>query len=96
MSLLSVNQIRQQAKPILKAHGVKRAAVFGSIARGDQRKDSDIDMLVELPDGKSLLDLAGLKIDLEDHLGHGVDILTYGSVHPLLRMRINAEQQRIL
>lgn len=77
--------------------GVKRAALFGSYARGDATKDSDIDLLIEFRGkNKSLLDLAELKINLEDNLGKHVDLITYNSIHPLLRDRILSEQVIIL
>lgn len=58
--------------------------------------ESDVDLLVEFEKRKSLLDLAGLKIELEDALNRRVDVLTYRSLHPLLKERILAEQVRIL
>lgn len=57
---------------------------------------SDVDLLVEFEGRKSLLDLSGLKIELEDALGRKVDVVTYRSLHPLLRERILAEQVPIL
>ncbi len=59
-------------------------------------EESDIDLLVELPETASLLDLAGLKIDIEELLGRNVAVLTYDSLHPLLRDRILSEQVAIL
>jgi predicted nucleotidyltransferase len=56
----------------LKRFGVKRASLFGSLARGEDREDSDIDILVEFEAGKSLLDLAGLKIELESFSAEGL------------------------
>lgn len=82
--------------PILNRHSVKKAAIFGSFARGEQKKTSDVDILVKLPEKKSLLDLIGLKLDLEDILNKKVDILTYDSIHPLLRSIILNEQKVIL
>ncbi|NAZ24134.1 MAG: hypothetical protein GU357_00025 [Thermofilum sp.] len=82
--------------PVLRRHGVRRAAVFGSFARGEAREDSDLDIIVEFEGGRSLLDLAGLKVELEDVLGRRVDIVTYGSLHPLLRERVLMEEKRIL
>jgi predicted nucleotidyltransferase len=76
----------------LKRFGVKRASLFGSLARGEDREDSDIDILVEFEAGKSLLDLAGLKIELEELLGRRVDLLTFNSLHPLLKDKILKEQ----
>jgi predicted nucleotidyltransferase len=82
--------------PVLKRYEVKRASIFGSFVRGEEREDSDIDILVEFKGEKSLLDLAGLKIELEGVLKRKVDILTYNSLHPLLKDRIMAEQREIL
>ena len=77
--------------------GVKRAALFGSFARGDATEESDIDLLIEFKGKKkSLLDLAALKIQLEESLGRNVDLITYNSLHPLLRNRILSEQVIIL
>jgi uncharacterized protein len=74
----------------------KRAAFFGSIVRDEMTDESDIDILIEFEGRKSLLDLAGLKLDLEDALERRVDLLTYRSLHPMLKDRILAEQVPIL
>ncbi len=89
-------EIREKIYPVLKHYDVARAAIFGSYARGENQKASDIDILVEFKGEKSLLDLAGLKIELEAILGREVDVLTYNSLHPLIRERILAEQEVIL
>ena len=81
---------------ILRKHEVKKAALFGSVARGEQTKKSDIDLLVEFKGEKSLLDLVGLKQDLEDRFKKKIDVVTYNSLHPLLRERILREQKVIL
>jgi len=81
---------------ILKKHDVKRASLFGSIVREEMTDESDIDILIEFKGEKSLLDLAGLKIALEEALKCKVDVLTYDSIHPLLRDQILAEQVGIL
>ena len=81
---------------ILKKHEVKRASLFGSIVRGEMSSDSDIDILVEFKGDKSLLDLVGLQIELEEKLNCKVDVLTYNSLHPLLKDQILAEQVEIL
>ena len=59
-------------------------------------EDSDVDILVEFEGRKSLLDLAHLKNELEDTLNRRVDVLTYRSIHPLLKERIMAEQVPII
>lgn len=77
--------------------GVKHAALFGSYARGDATEESDIDLLIEFKGKKkSLLDLVGLKLLLEEKLKHKVDLITYNSLHPLLRDHILSEQVIIL
>ena len=81
---------------ILKKHDVKRASLFGSIVREEMTDESDIDILIEFKGEKSLLDLAGLKIALEEALKYKVDVLTYDSIHPLLKEQILNEQVKIL
>jgi hypothetical protein len=89
-------KIRRKILPILRRYDVARAAIFGSIARGESTERSDIDLLVEFKGQKSLLDLAGLKIALEELLKTKVDVLTYNSLHPLLKDKILSEQKVIL
>jgi hypothetical protein len=86
----------EKVREILLQNGIRRAAFFGSIMRGEMTDESDIDILVEFEGRKSLLDLAGLKLDLEDALQRRVDLLTYRSLHPMLKYRILAEQVPIL
>jgi len=93
---MELEEIKEKITPLLRSHGVKRAAFFGSFVRGEERKDSDIDILVEFEGEKSLLDLAGLKIELEELLERKVDVLTYDSIHPLLKDKILEEQKVIL
>jgi len=94
-----VSQIEKCKEKILaklKEHEVKRASLFGSIVREEMTDESDIDILIEFKGTKSLLDLARLKIELEDLLKCKVDVLTYNSLHPLLKNQILAEQVKIL
>lgn len=93
---LSRDKINENVLLILRKHRIKRASFFGSYARGESKRDSDIDILVEFIGSKSLLDLSALKIELEKTLGRKVDVLTYNSLHPLLKERILEEQVRIL
>ena len=90
--LIKVDTIKASITGALKKYGVSKAAPFGSVVRGDATEDSDIDLLVEFETGRRLLDLAGLKLELENLLGRRVDIVTYKSLHPLLRENILSEQ----
>jgi len=93
---MKLDEIKVKIIPVLRRYDVRKAAIFGSFVKGEERKDSDIDILVEFKGEKSLLDLAGLKIELEEILGRKVDVLTYNSLHPLLKDKILQEQKVIL
>lgn len=92
----NIEKIKERINPVLKRFDVKRAAIFGSFARGETGEGSDIDLLVELEGEKSLLDLVGLKLELEEVLGVKVDVVEYSTVHPLLKDRILREQVAVL
>ena len=89
---VSIEEVKSKIIPLLKEYGVIRAALFGSLVRGEETDESDVDVLVDLPEKASLLDLAGLKIDLEELLGRKVDVITYDSIHPLLKDYILGEE----
>lgn len=72
-------------REIAARHGAKRVRIFGSYARGEQRKESDLDLIVDLEPGRSVLDLVAIKQDLEDLLGVSVDISTERSISPYIR-----------
>ncbi|MCL5010618.1 MAG: nucleotidyltransferase family protein [Patescibacteria group bacterium] len=94
---MTISSIKNKIAPILRGQGVKKAALFGSVARGETKKRSDIDLLIEYgDDSKSLLDFIGLKLDLEDVLKKKVDLVEYSALHPFLKDRILAEQVSIL
>lgn len=73
------------------AHHARNLRVFGSVARGEDRPDSDIDLLVEFDPSASLLDLIGLQQDIEAILGRHADIVTPNGISPFLRERILSE-----
>lgn len=77
---MNLSDIARLLQPAFVAGGVKRAAVFGSYARGEQREDSDIDVVVEFLDGASLLNLGGLFEDIREITGKDVDIVTFRSL----------------
>jgi len=82
---------RAQVLALAHARGATNVRVFGSAARGTDRDDSDLDLLVAWPGERSLLDLVGLQCDLQDALGVRVDLATERELHPLLRDRILAQ-----
>jgi predicted nucleotidyltransferase len=92
----NLKAITEKILPILKGAGVTRAALFGSATRGEANEESDLDLLVELAEGLRLLDLAALKLRLEAGLSRPVDVLTFSSVHPRLRLYIERDQVPIL
>ena len=89
------DEIKKKAGKIFKKYGVTKAAVFGSYARGEQKKNSDIDLLVELDERNTFFDFIGLQLELEAVLGKKVDLVTYDSLHHLLKDIILSEQKPI-
>jgi len=92
----AVASLAERILPVLHRYGVRRAGVFGSYARSEAQPTSDLDLLVDLPPGSSLLDLVGLQLDLSEALGIEVDANTYNAIHPLLRDRILEDEIRLL
>jgi len=92
----TIAEIKRKAIPILRRHKVKKAGIFGSAARGEMKKKSDIDFLVELPKKMSLFGMVGLKLDLEEKLRRKVDLVEYSVVKPRVRDRIFSEEVSVL
>lgn len=92
MHELPVNEILAVAAEF----GATDIRIFGSRSRGDALPDSDLDLLMSFPRGTTLFDMARLKRSLESRLGIGVDILTPGSLHPLLKENILAEARPLI
>ncbi len=89
--------IKRKIVPILKKNGIRKAGIFGSYVRGDYKKRSDIDILVEIKNKKmSLLDFIHIKNELEDKLGKKVDLVEYKMVRPELKKTILNEEVRII
>jgi predicted nucleotidyltransferase len=82
---------RPEILRLAQAHGAHNVRIFGSVARGEARPESDVDFLVEMDSGRSLLDLIELSQDLETLLQRKVDILTDQGLSPYLEQRIHAE-----
>jgi predicted nucleotidyltransferase len=82
---------REDILRIAAQYGAQNVRVFGSVARGEAGDGSDLDFLVEMEPGRSLLDLAALRDDLMDLLGRDVDVVTEDSLYWLLRRKILRE-----
>jgi uncharacterized protein len=80
---------RDEIEEIAARHGVSNIRIFGSVARGDAREGSDVDFLVDIERGRSLLDLGAFYADLEDLLGCEIDVGTV--IKERLREQIEAE-----
>lgn len=90
---LDLQRRREEIIQIAARHGARNVRLFGSVARGDDRAGSDVDLLVDMEPDRSLLDIVGLGQDLEALLDRRVDVLTDASLHPALRERILAESR---
>jgi predicted nucleotidyltransferase len=82
---------RRDILRIAARHGARNVRLFGSVARGEDHPQSDLDLLVEMEPDRSLLDLVALGQELEELLDRKVDVLTETSLHRALRDRILAE-----
>jgi uncharacterized protein len=91
----AIEMRRQDILRILSQHGATSAKVFGSVARGDSGPESDLDLLVQLKPGYSLLDLIAIKQELEDLLACKVDIVTEAALSPYMRDQILQEATEV-
>lgn len=94
--VMDVEEVKNKIIPVLRKHGIKKAALFGSLIRGESKESSDIDILVDIEKDISLLDFVGIKLDLEGVLGRKVDLVEYDTIKPRLKDRILREQVVIL
>jgi len=94
--LKALNGLIPKIRKILKKNNIKKAGIFGSYARGEEKKDSDIDILIQPTKDMSLLDISGIKIELEETLGKKIDIVSYNYIHPYLRNRILESEVKII
>lgn len=82
---------REEILQIAARHGAYNVRVFGSVARGEERPESDVDFLVDMERGRCLFDLGGLLMDLKDLLGCEVDIVTENGLKERIRERVLEE-----
>ena len=88
MEIEALKQKRAEIISIAERNGGRKVRIFGSLARGDSRVDSDVDFLIELEPERSLLDIVAIKQDLEDLLQMKVDVVTESAVSPYIRRDI--------
>ncbi|BAN03790.1 hypothetical protein YM304_34760 [Ilumatobacter coccineus YM16-304] len=91
MSSPMLNDLRNRRDEIIetaRARGASRVRIFGSVARGDATENSDIDFLVDLDEDRGLFDLGGLLMDLQELLGHNVDVVTEAGLRARVSTRV--------
>ena len=88
-----LRKYREDIRRIATRHGAFHLRVFGSVARGEAGPESDLDLLIELEPGRSLLDQVGLQQDLEELLGIRVQVVVEGGISPYLRDHILASAE---
>jgi len=91
-----IEKIKTKIMPILKGYKVTKAGIFGSHARGEQKKKSDVDILIKIHDDASLLTLIGLKLDLQEAIKRKVDLVEYETIRKELKEKILNDEIRIL
>ena len=95
MDQRAIVNIENRIKQVLQKNNVKRGGLFGSILRSDFNENSDVDVLVELPEGSGLLEFIQIKQELEDLLKRSVDLVEYASIKPFLQKIILQQEKRI-
>ena len=90
-TLTELRSRRSEIIEIARARGASRVRVFGSVARGEATDSSDVDFLVDLEPGRSLFDLGGLLVDLQDLLQRNVDVVTTHGLRPRVAQRVLAD-----
>ena len=92
----SINKIKPKIVEIIIKSGIKKAGIFGSYARGDQKASSDIDILIEPTKKMGFFEVIRLEDELKKKLKKKIDLITYASIHKLLKDRILQEEVRII
>lgn len=82
---MTIEEIKTKINPILKKYGVKNAGIFGSVAREEDKSDSDIDIVVSIEKKIGIYEFITLKHELEDMLGKKVDLVSRGAVNKYIR-----------
>jgi predicted nucleotidyltransferase len=91
MTMAQLREYREEILGIARERGITSVQVFGSVARGDARPDSDVDFLVEVEPGRSLLDLGGFLDEVEELLGRPVHVVSTGGLQGRFGSYVRAE-----
>jgi len=90
-TLATLRRRREEILTIADRRGMREVRIFGSISRGEASESSDVDLLVRLEPGRSLLDMGGFAADLEELLGCRVDVVSERGLRPRFRDRVTHE-----
>lgn len=91
----NLDNIKKKIRPILKKYGIKKAGIFGSLARGESAVN-DLDLLVKIDKKISLLEFIGIQQEIEDELGMKVDLVEYDAIKPALKDDILREEEPVI
>lgn len=92
----NIESLKQKILPILKKYKITKAGIFGSFARGEQKKKSDIDLLAEINPELSLYNVIGIKLSLEKAVKRKVDLVEYELIRPEIKEIILNDEIRII
>ena len=82
---MDIQSLQQKTTPLFQQYGVKKADLFGSTARGENRPDSDVDILVQMPEKSRLFDFLALQTELEERLSKKVDLVELNEIRPRIK-----------
>ena len=91
-----IKKIKPRILDIMKKRGIKKAGIFGSYARGEQKKNSDVDILIEPADDMGFFEIVEMEDELRKVLRKRIDLLTYAGIHKILKNKILKEEIRII
>ena len=95
-NVLTIKQIKERIKPIMKKHGINNVYLFGSYARGEANSNSDVDIYCDKGDVDSLLKAVAFDDELEEALGKKVDVVTIGSrMHEYFKQQLEEDMIKI-
>ena len=90
-----IAKIKKSIAEVLKKHKIRKAGIFGSYARGEEKSNSDIDILIQ-PTKNMGIEFVGIKLELEDKLGRKVDLVSYKGINPHLKKYILKDEVKII